>query len=313
MTAVLGHIRRAGAGGAASRFGHAVDGAPAWSLAVLAMLSVQVGSALSTSLFSIVGTAGTAWLRLMAAAVVFVAVGRPRLRSRTRSEMAVAVALGVITGAMSVCFLSAIDRIPLGTAVAIEYLGPFSVAVAGTRRIRSLAWPILAIAGVLSLTEPWTGAVDTVGILWAVSSAVCWALYIVLTARVGGTFDGVDGLAVTFPIAAIATTAIGVPQVAGNLTWQVVAAVAGIALIMPVLPMALEMQALRRLPTSTFGVLMALAPAIGTAVGLVVLAQAPTGIRLAGTGLVVLAGIGASRAARSAPGRHAPPIAASIG
>jgi inner membrane transporter RhtA len=305
--------RRRGEGGVTGDLGRAVDRAPAWSLAVLAMLSVQVGSAFSTTLFGIVGPAGTAWLRLVAAAFVFVAVGRPRLRSRTRSEMGVAIALGVITGAMSVCFLSAIDRIPLGAAVAIEYLGPFSVAVAGTRRARSLVWPVLAITGVLALTEPWTGAVDPVGILWAASSAVCWALYIVLTARVGGTFEGVDGLAITFPIAALATAAIGAPHVAGNLTWQVLATIAGIALIMPVLPMALEMQALRRLPTSTFGVLMALEPAIGTAVGLAVLAQAPTPIRLTGTGLVVLAGIGASRAARSASAGHAPPITGSVG
>lgn len=284
-----------GADGASARIGRAADRVPAWSLAVLAILCVQVGSALATGLFAQVGTAGTAWLRLTAAAIVFVVLGRPRLRGRTRGELGIAAVLGLITGAMSVCFLAAIDRIPLGTAVAIEFLGPFTVAVAGTRRVSALAWPVLAIAGVLALTEPWTGAVDPVGIAWAAAAAGCWGLYIVLTARVGGSFEGIEGLAVTFPIAALATAVVGIPSVAGHLTWQVLATIAALVLVMPVLPMALEMHALRRLPTATFGTLMALEPAIGTAVGLVVLAQAPAPLQVLGTVLVVLAGMGATR------------------
>lgn len=271
------------------------DRAPAWSLAVVAMLSVQVGSALSTGLFAQVGTAGTAWLRLTAGALMFLAFRRPRLRGRPRSELGAALALGAATGAMSVCFLAAIDRIPLGTAVAIEYMGPFAVAVGGTRTIRGFAWPVLALAGVLALTEPWTGSVDPVGILWAGGAAAGWALYIVLSAKVGGRFEGIDGLSVTIPIAAVASAIVGVPQAAGHLTGPVMLAAVGVALLTPVLPYSLEMLALQRLTTTAFGTLMALEPAMGMGVGIIVLAQAPTALQVAGIGLVVVAGIAVTR------------------
>ncbi len=281
------------------------DRAPAWSLAIVAMLSVQVGSALSTGLFAEVGAGGTAWLRLTAGALMFLAFGRPHLRGRSRSELAVAVALGAATGTMTVCFLSAIERIPLGTAVAIEYVGPLAVAVAGTRTARGLAWPVLAVAGVLLLTEPWAGSVDPVGILWAVGAAAGWGLYIVLSARVGGRFAGIEGLSITIPIAAVVSASVGLPQAAGQITWHVIAAAVGIALLMPVLPLSLEMLALRRLTTGAFGTLMALEPAIGMGVGLVALAQVPTAPQVAGVGLVVVAGIGATR--QDARGRSTEP------
>jgi inner membrane transporter RhtA len=126
------------------------DRVPAWTLAVVAMLSVQAGSALSTHLFATVGPAGTAWLRLTAGAIVFVAIGRPRVRGLTRSDGAVVVALGIATGMVTVTFLSAIDRIPLGTAVAIEFLGPLGVAVFHRPEARRLIWPALALVSAWS-------------------------------------------------------------------------------------------------------------------------------------------------------------------
>jgi inner membrane transporter RhtA len=286
--------RANGAGTAQLVIGKA-KGAPAWSLAAIAMLSVQIGSALSTGLFAQVGTAGTAWLRLTAGALMFLAYRRPRLRGRQPSELGAALALGAATGAMSVCFLAAIDRVPLGTAVAIEYMGPFAVAVGGTRTLRGFAWPLLALAGVLALTEPWTGSVDPLGILWAAGAAAGWALYILLSAKVGGQFEGIDGLSITIPIAAAASAIVGLPEAVGHLSGPVMLAAVGIALLTPVLPYSLEMLALRRLTTTAFGTLMALEPAIGMAVGIIVLAQAATALQVAGIGLVVIAGIAVTR------------------
>jgi inner membrane transporter RhtA len=286
----------------AARTAALADRAPAWSLAVLAMLSVQLGSALSTGLFPVVGPAGTAWLRLSAGALVFVLLRRPRLRGRPRRELAGALALGAATGAMTLCFLSAIARIPLGTTVAIEFMGPLTVAVVGTRQWRRLAWPTLALAGVLAVTEPWAGSVDPVGIAFAAGSAVGWGTYIVLTAHVGDRFEGLEGLSITIPIAAVVAALVGVPQAWGHVTPAVVLAALGLALLQPVLPFSLEMQALRRLTTSAFGTLMALEPGIGMVIGAVVLAQVPSPLQAAGIVLVVLAGMGAMRGGyREAP------------
>ncbi len=271
------------------------DRAPAWGLALLAIVTVQLGSALSTGLFANVGPGGTAWLRLSAGALIFLALRRPRLRRRTGRELAGALALGAVTGAMTVCFLSAIDRIPLGTSVAIEFLGPLSVAVIGTRSLIRLAWPILALAGVLVLTEPWVGAVDPVGILFAAGAAVGWGLYILLTARVGDRFAGLEGLSITIPVAAVVAAVVGIPQAAGHVSAAIVLFAFGLAVLLPVLPYSLELLALRRLTTSAFGTLMALEPAAGMTIGALILGQVPTPLQVGGVGLVVVAGIGATR------------------
>lgn len=274
---------------------HVAERVPAWSLALLAIVSVQLAAALSTGLFDAVGPGGTVWLRLTAGALIFLAIRRPRLRGRTPRELAYAVALGATTGAMTVLFLSAVARIPLGTAVAIEFLGPLTVAVFGARSLIRLLWPILALAGVLLLTEPWSGAVDRLGILYAAGAAVGWGLYIVLTVRVGDRFEGLEGLSITIPIAAVVSGFVGVPQALGHVTFEVVLAAIGLALLQPVIVFALELLALRRLTTTAFGTLMALEPAVGWAVGGVILAQLPTIQQAVGVALVVVAGIAAAR------------------
>jgi inner membrane transporter RhtA len=275
--------------------------APAWMLAILATLAVQVAAALSTGLFDQVGPGGTVWLRLSAGALIFLTLRRPRLRGRTRKELAFALVLGAVTGTMTVLALSAIALIPLGTAVAIEFLGPLTVAVIGTRSLWRLVWPILALGGVLLLTEPWSGGVDRLGIVYAAGAAVGWGTYILLTAQVGDKYDGLEGLSITIPIAALTTAAVGVPQAAGHVTLGVVAAAVGLALLAPILVFALELLALRRLTTSAFGTLMALEPAVGTGIGGLLLAQLPTLLQAAGIVLVVGAGIGAARGGQREP------------
>jgi inner membrane transporter RhtA len=271
-------------------------------LAVAAMLSVQLGSALSVHLISTVGPAGTAWLRLTAGSVIFLALARPPLRAIRRHDVPALLGLGVTTGLMAIAFLAAIERIPLGTAVAVEFLGPLTVAAVRGRTRRALVWPAVALFGVTLLTQPWRGHADPAGLCFAALAALGWATYIVLTQRIGDRFSGITGLSLTVPIAAATAAVFGVPQAAGHLTFGVLAAAAGLAVLLPVLPYALELLALRHLTPTAFGTLMALEPAIGLLLGLLVLHQTPSPGQLVGILLVVLAGTAAQRQGRRPPG-----------
>jgi inner membrane transporter RhtA len=276
---------------------------PPWSLAVGAMLSVQLGSALSIRVIATVGAAGTAWLRLTIGALVFVALARPPLRSIRAGHVPPLLALGVTTGLQTIAFLAAIERLPLGTAVAIEFLGPLTVAAVRSHRRRALAWPVLALLGVVLLTQPWQGEADPVGIGFAALAAIGWGVYILLTQHVGDRFTGIRALSLTVPIAAATAAIIGLPQAAGHLTAAILAAGLGLAVLLPVLPYAFEMLALRRMKPAAFGTLMALEPAIGVLLGLIVLRQIPSAPQIAGILLVVLAGAAAQRG-----GRRLPPV-----
>lgn len=277
---------------------------PPWALAVAAMLSVQLGSALSVELISAVGSAGTAWLRLSMGAFVFLVLARPPLGAVRLHDVPALLALGITTGLMSIAFLAAIDRIPLGTAVAIEFLGPLTVAALHSHNARLLVWPSLALLGVVMLTEPWHGDINPAGIAFAGLAACGWGAYILLTQRVGDRFNGIGALSITVTIAAATAAAVGIPQAAGNLTPGVVAAAAGVAMLHPVLPYAFEFLALRQMTPTAFGTLMALEPAIGVLLGLLVLHQHPSITQLAGILLVVVAGAAAQRDGRRRSREH---------
>jgi inner membrane transporter RhtA len=272
------------------------DHVPAWSLAVSAMLAWHVGSAISVGLIPAVGSAGIAWLRLSIGAVILLAIYRPNPRGMSRSQLVAAVALGATTGAMTLTFLAAAQRLPFGTTVALGFMGPLTLGVLGSRSVRDLVWPILAILGVLALTEPWAGSADALGVVLGIASGICWALYIVLSARVGGRFTGVKGLSVMLPVAAVVAAVAGVPEAAGRITWEVLATAAVAAVLVVVVSFSLDMLALRRLATSTFGTIAALQPAMGALIGFLLLGQVPTALGLVGTVLVVIAGIGVTRA-----------------
>ncbi|MHA7144506.1 EamA family transporter [Arthrobacter sp. TmT3-37] len=274
---------------------------PPWGLAVTAMVSVQLGSALSVDLIGQIGAAGTAWLRLSMGAVIFLIIARPPLSRVRRPDVPVLFGLGVTTGLVTVGFLSALEYIPLGTAVAIEFLGPLTVAALRTHSARALVWPGLALCGVALLTEPWHGEVNLIGVLYAALAAIGWGIYIILTQRIGDRFTGISALSLTIPVAALTAAVIGVPQAVGHLDFGVLAAAAGLAVLLPVLPFALEMLALRRMTATAFGTLMSLEPAMGLLLGLIVLHQQPSPIQLAGILLVVLAGAAAQRGGRRTP------------
>lgn len=272
-----------------------LDRVPAWSLAVVAMLSVQLGAAVSVGLFDEVGVGGTAWLRLTLGAIGFVLIARPRYWQWSMRELRAPILLGIVSGLMTLSFLAAIDRLPLGTVVAIEFLGPLSVAALNSRNRRALAWPVLAFIGVVLLTEPWVGTPDLVGILLAALAAVGWGLYIVITQHVGDRFAGVDGLAISLPVAALVAAVVGVPQAWGHIDAQVLLIAIGAAILLPLIPWTFELYALRRLTKSAFGTLMALEPAIAIVIGAIVLSQAPSLLQLVGIACVVGAGVAAER------------------
>ena len=277
---------------------------PAWLLAVGSIITVQIGAALATTQFDVIGPAGTAWLRLTVGGIIFLAIARPTLSDYTRRDLRFAVLLGIVSGLMTVAFLCALQRIPLGTTVAIEFLGPLGVAVARSHSRRALIWPLLAFAGVIAITQPWTGHIDPIGLLFAVIAGSGWAAYIVLTQKVGDVFAGLKGLAITIPIAAVVSSFVGIPQAWGHITTAVIVQTIFLAFLMPVIPFALELVALRRLTTAAFGTLMALEPAFGTLFGVLLLSQIPDLLQVFGVALVVIAGIGAERSGHRAPGEH---------
>lgn len=272
-----------------------VDRAPAWSLAVVAMLSVQIGAAISVRLFDDVGVAGTAWLRITFGAIGIVLLARPRYWTWSLRELRAPMLLGIVSAIMTVSFLEAIDRLPLGTAVAIEFLGPLTVAAIHSRSRRALAWPALALMGVVLLTEPWQGTPNLPGIGFAALAGVGWGLYIVITQHVGDRFSGINGLAVSLPVAAVVTAVIGLPQAWGRISVDVIIVAMIAALLLPLIPWTLELYALRRLTKSAFGTLMALEPGIAVVIGVVILHQLPAAIQVVGIACVVVAGIGAER------------------
>ncbi|WP_458682733.1 EamA family transporter [Prescottella equi] len=263
-------------------------------IALSAMLCVQLGLAASVALVDQVGAVGAAWLRLAWAALLLIAIVRPRPAQFTRRTFGSAAALGVVTAGMTMLFMAAASQIPLGTASALEFLGPLGIAVTRTRGA-GRSWALVAGGGVILLTQPWNGEVDPAGAGFALGAAVCWAAYILLTQKVGDEVDGLAGLSISMPVAGIVTTLVAAPDVFARLTPQLVLLGLGLAVLLPVVPYALELLALRRLDSGTFGTLMSLEPAIASLIGLVALRQIPNLLAVLGISFVVAAGIGAQR------------------
>ena len=271
-------------------------------MAMGSMLCVQIGLAIAVTLIDRIGVEGAAWLRLAWAGVLMLVIVRPRFAAFTWATFRVCVVLGVVTAAVTMLFMAAVDRIPLGTASALEFLGPLGVAVAHGKGGHRVVWPGLAATGVVLLTQPWTGAVDPIGVLYALGAAVCWAGYILLTQRAGDEVSGINALAVSMPVAGLVATIVVGPAVLPRMTPDILLIGIGLAILLPVVPFALELLALRRLTTAAFGTLMALEPAFAMIVGLVVLHQIPGPAGVVGICFVVAAGIGAARTgARSSP------------
>lgn len=287
------------------------NGAPL-AAAVTAMASVQSGAAIAVILFDRVTPPGTAWLRLSFGALLLLLWTRPRVKRLRGTEYALVTSLGATSATMTLCSFEAISRLPLGTVSAIEFLGPLTISVAGTRRCREIIWSLLGLSGVLLLTHPWTSTADITGVIFGLGAAAGLSGYIILTQRAADKFQGQQGIALSTTAAAIFTGLFAAGR--ADIDWftpPVLAISLSSAVLLPVIPHVLESWALRRLTSSSYGTLMSLEPAMGTMVGLVVLAQVPAMWQILGIALVCAAGAGACRHGRrtgahlseSGPGR----------
>jgi len=240
------------------------------------------------------GPAAVTWLRLCWAAVLLMGVARPwgAVAAVLGGRASSVLALGAVSGVMTLCYFASLALIPQGMSNGIEFLGPLAVGALGGRRWLDAAAVALAALGVGLLLRP-DGAwqANAAGIALAAAAGAGWAAYIVLTKRVGQRFTGLDGLAISLAVAALVTTPVGLPAVWGHVGARDVLAAGGLAIMIPVLPYVLEMAALRRLRPGTFGILMSLEPAIATLCGAVLLGQIPGVWQIAGFVCVIAASV----------------------
>ena len=268
-------------------------------LVLVAITTLQLGAAFAVTLFDDAGPAGTAAMRLGIAAVVLLVVWRPRLRARTRGDLATVAAFGLALCTMNVAIYLAMQRIPIGVAVTIEFAGPLAVAVALSRRALDLVWVVLAGAGILLLTNPFgASGLDPGGIALALAAAVAWAAYIPISARTGRLFPGGQGLALAMLVGALVVAPFGIAQAGSALLDPgVLASGALVALASSIVPYSLELESLRRIPQRVFGVLMSLEPAVAALAGLIVLGQGLAARELVAIAIVITASAGAAAGA----------------
>lgn len=259
-------------------------------------VSVQFGAGLAVTLMPRAGALGVVTLRLLAAAVVLLLVCRPRLRGHSRGDWATVVVFGVTLGGMNGLFYEAVARIPLGAAVTLEVLGPLTLSVLGSRRAINALWAGLALAGVFLLGGGGFGGIDPVGVGFALGAGAMWAAYIVFSARTGRRFPQADGLALAMTVGALLILPLGIADAGGRLLNPTTVGLgSAVALLSSVLPYTLELIALRRLPSSTFAILMSLEPALAATAGFLILGQSLSAAQAAAIALVIAASIGAVR------------------
>ena len=270
---------------------------------LVAMLSISTGAALAKGLFPVFGPLGTAAVRFVIAALVMVMVLRGWRARITRENWPSLVLYGTMLCGLNVCFYMALTRLPLGIASAIEFTGPLAVSVIYSSSRKDYLWAALAMVGLLLLMPLGESphALDPIGILWALASAICWGLYIIFGQRAGAQ-HGTQTAALGMVIAALIAFPIGAAEAGEALfRFDLLPLVILVALMTSAIPMSFEMFSLQRLPTRTFGVLLSIEPVIGAVVGFVVLHEALTVLQACAIALVVIACAGASRSARSKP------------
>ena len=268
------------------------------SFVLAGIVSVQVGSAIATELFDTVGPVGGVMLRIVLGALILMAIWRPSLAALRGPARRDLLMFGITLAGMNTAFYLSLDRIPLGIAVTLEFVGPLGVAIAGSRRRLDLVWAGLAAIGILLLSPSLGDSLDLLGAALALLAGAFWAAYILLAARVGALLSGGDGLALAMMVAAALLLPAGI--IAGGadlLDSEALALGAAVALLSSVIPYSLELEALRRLPTAVFGVLMSLEPAAAAAIGFIALNQGLGLNEALAIACVVVASAGALRAA----------------
>ena len=275
-----------------------LDAVPPPVLILGGIASVQFGAAFATTLFDQAGPAGVVLLRLALAAVILLAITRPRLAGRPRRQLLAPVVFGIALAAMNWSFYEALDRLPLGAAVTVEFAGPLTVAIVGSRRLLDLLWAALAGGGVALLAFAGSdgsssGGLNPVGLLLAVVAGTCWACYILLSQRVGSIFPGLQGLAIALAVGSVLLVPAGIVEGGGALLRPgVLGGGLAVAVLSSVIPYSFELTALRRVRAATFGLLMSLEPAVAALAGVLVLGQRLRPSTLAALVMVVAASAG---------------------
>jgi inner membrane transporter RhtA len=250
-----------------------IGSVPSPALVILAVCSTQFGAAIAVHLFRHLGSLGTVWLRVGFSALMLLVLFRPRIAGHPARDLALAASFGLSLAFMNLFFYESIDRIPLGIAVTIEFVGPLGVAVIGSRRLLDGLWVVLAATGIVLLANG-GGAVHPLGVVYALLAGVMWFTYILLSARTGRVFPSASGLAIGMTVGAVVLIPFGVAGGGSALLdprW--LATGAGLALLSSAIPYSLELEALRRLPEHVFGILMSMEPAVAAVVGFFVLGQ----------------------------------------
>ncbi|WP_262379289.1 EamA family transporter [Nonomuraea sp. PA05] len=275
----------------------AADSIPPSGLVLLGIFSVQLGAGFAKELFATLPPSAVVFLRIAAGALIMGAVARPRLRGLSWRDWAVGVGFGLTLAVMNLTFYEALARLPMGIAVAIEFLGPLGVAVAASRRRIDLVWVGLAAIGVL-LLAPWgeSASVSWVGIGFAMVAGACWAAYILLSAAAGRRFPGTSGLSFAMIVSALAILPVGVTTGGADLLQPELLLIGlGVGLLSSVIPYSLELQALRRMPKHVFGILMSLEPAVAALIGVLLLSEILHVQQWAAIICIVAASLGSTR------------------
>ena len=272
------------------------------ALVIGSCLSLPFGAAVAAQLFPVLGPWGVTSLRVAIAAILLLVIVRPKPGKWTRQQWLAAVLFGVSLAAMNGFFYAAIDRIPLGPAVAIEFLGPLVLAAVLTRRLADFAWVGVALLGMVVLgIDGLIGAepLDPLGVVFILIAAGFWAMYIRMSAKVGALIPGSSGLAMGLLVAAVLLVPVGVPTVATvAMDPQLLLLAAITAVLSSVIPYSFELAALRRLPQRVFGVLLSLEPAFATLAGWLILGQDATALRMVAIALVIAASVGTTLGVR---------------
>lgn len=270
------------------------------ALVIGAGVSLLLGSAVVISLFDDVGEAGAVLLRLFFASVVLLALWRPALSGRSRRAWRYVVTFGVVIAGLNFSFFEAIDRAPLGIVSSVGFIGPLSIALVGSRRPVDLVWVGLAAVGVFLFTPLGGGSLESLGLVFSGLVALGWAGYILVAARLGQAFVGGDGLALGVAVGALVILPGGIASGGTDLLRvEVLAVGAAVAIMSSAIPYTLEIEALRRLDTGTFGILVSLQPAIAALVGFFVLSQDLKATEVLAVALVIVASVGALGRARA--------------
>ncbi|MBE9062363.1 DMT family transporter [cf. Phormidesmis sp. LEGE 11477] len=276
-------------------------------LLLLSILSVQFGSALAKSLFDDLGPWGVVFLRVAFSALILFAVGRPRFNATVRQNFTAILTYGIVLTTMNSLFYAAIDRIPLGIAISLEFTGPLGLSVLKSQRWLDSLWAVLALAGIVLLTPITGAALDPLGMVFALAAGLCWAIYIVLAVKVGSVLPGVEGLTWGLLVGTVMLLPIGVITTGSALlNPRLLGLGAGVALLSSMLPYSLEMVALRSLPIRVFGVMLSLEPMAGVVAGFLILGETLSARSLLACLLVSIAAGGAAQF-QSAPPPPLPP------